>query len=128
MARLLAHAPRHFAKKSALNRCRRRGPAAATLAQRATRARAASPAAGWSSRALAPLEALELDPVRLDRGIAQTPFLVGLIVLEIAFEPFDVAVALEGQKVRCHAVEEKAVVADDDGATGEVFQRRLQRR
>jgi hypothetical protein len=40
---------------------------------------------------------------------------------QVALEPFDVAVALEGEDVGGDAVEEPAVVADDDGAAGEVL-------
>ena len=41
---------------------------------------------------------------------------------EVAFEPFHVAVAFEGEHVGGDAVEKEAVVADDDGAAGEVEQ------
>ena len=54
---------------------------------------------------------------------AQAPLLVHLIVLEIALEPFDMAVVLEGEDVGGDAVEEPAVMADDDGAAGEILQR-----
>ena len=37
------------------------------------------------------------------------------------------AVALEGEDVGGDAVEKEAVMADDHGATGEIFQRRFQR-
>ncbi len=52
---------------------------------------------------------------------AQAAEFVCLVHFEIAFEPFDVAVAFEGEDVGGEAVEEEAVVADDDGAAGEVF-------
>ena len=60
--------------------------------------------------------------------VAQAALLVFLVGLEVAFEPFDVAVALEGQDVGGQAVEEEAVVADDHGAAGEILQRLFQRR
>src|SRR5664279_5191744 len=44
---------------------------------------------------------------------------VGLVVLIVAFVPDDLAVALEREHVRRDAVEEPAVVADDDGAAAE---------
>jgi hypothetical protein len=50
-----------------------------------------------------------------------------LVVLEVALEPFDMAVALEGQDVGRDAVEEHAIVADDHGAAGEILQRLFQR-
>jgi hypothetical protein len=50
--------------------------------------------------------------VRNDAVLAQPSHLVLLVILEIALEPFDVAVALEGQDVRRDAVKEPAVVAD----------------
>ncbi len=59
--------------------------------------------------------------------LPQPAHLVGLVVLEVALEPFDVAVALEGEDVGGDAVEEPAVVADDHGAAGEILQRLLER-
>src|SRR5262249_46550757 len=73
-------------------------------------------------------EFLVFDALRQHGIIAEAPLLVFLVILEIALEPFDVAVALEGKNVGGDAVEEEAVVADDDGAAGEVFERRLERR
>src|SRR4051794_10377249 len=58
---------------------------------------------------------------------AQAPELVRLIGFEIAFEPFDVAVALEGEDVGGEAVEEEAVVADHHRAAGEILERLLER-
>jgi hypothetical protein len=59
-----------------------------------------------------------------DDGILPQPaHLVFFVVLEIAFEPFDVAIAFEGQDMRGDAVvEEPAVMADDHGAAGEILQ------
>src|SRR5262245_44570389 len=72
-------------------------------------------------------ELLVLDPVR-DGGVrAEPPHLVGLVVLEVALEPLDVAVALEGEHVGRNPIQEPAIVADDDGAAGEVLQRLLER-
>src|SRR6185437_3363867 len=59
--------------------------------------------------ALLPLRAREtlvLDPVWLVGVDAEAALLVGFVVLEVAFEPFDMAVAFERQHVRRHAVEE----------------------
>jgi hypothetical protein len=50
-----------------------------------------------------------------------------LVVLVVALEPHDLAVALEGEDVRRDAVEEPAIVADDDGAAREVEQGLLER-
>ena len=61
-------------------------------------------------------ELLVLDPVRLVRVDAQAPLPVGLVLLVVALEPDRLAVALEGEDVGGDAVEEPAVVADDDGA------------
>jgi len=58
--------------------------------------------------------------MRNDRVRAQPPHLVLLVVLEVALEPLDVTVALEGEDVGGDAVEEPAVVADDDGAAGKI--------
>jgi hypothetical protein len=57
--------------------------------------------------------------VRLVGVDAEAALLVGLVVLEVALEPFDMAVAFEGQHVGGDAVEEPAVMADDHGAAGE---------
>ena len=54
--------------------------------------------------------------MRDDRIRPQPSHLVGFVVLEIALEPFDVAAAFEGEDVGRDAVEEPAVVADEDGA------------
>ena len=70
-------------------------------------------------------EFLVFDAFRQHGVLAQSPLLVLLVILEIALEPFDVAVALEGEDVGGDAVEEEAVVADDDGAAREVFERGL---
>src|SRR5262245_26339146 len=67
------------------------------------------------------------DPLRNDCLYTEPPHLVFLVVLEIAFEPFDMAVAFEGEDVGGDAVEEPAVVADDHGAAGEILERLLER-
>src|SRR6516164_3005107 len=72
-------------------------------------------------------ELLVLDAVRDCRIRSQPPHLVLLVVLEIALEPFDVAFALERQDMGCNAVEEPAVMADDDGAAGKILERLFQR-
>src|SRR6202000_3472619 len=56
---------------------------------------------------------LILHPVRDGRVLAEPAHLVLLIILEITLEPFDMAVALEGEDVRGDTVEEAAIVADD---------------
>src|SRR6476620_2699162 len=76
---------------------------------------------------LASLEALELDAVRLDRGLAEAALLVLLVGFEVALEPFDVAVTLEGEDVCRQPIEEEAIVRDDHGATGEILQCRFER-
>src|SRR5688572_672698 len=75
------------------------------------------------ARRTSPRKLLIFDPVR-DGGIdPEAALLVLLVVLEIALEPFHVAVALEGQNVGRNAVEEPAIMADDDRAAGEILQR-----
>src|SRR6478672_4211309 len=66
-------------------------------------------------------------PVGLIRRGTEPPLPVRLVVLVVAFEPDDLAVALECQHVRRDAIEEPAVVADHDGAAAEVEQRLLER-
>src|SRR6476661_6363441 len=65
-------------------------------------------------------------PVRAGRLLAEPLHLVLLVVLEVALEPEPLRVALVGQDVRRHAVEEPPVVADDHGAAGEFEQRALE--
>src|SRR5215510_5963065 len=67
-------------------------------------------------------ELLVLQPVRDDRIRAQATHLVGLVVLEVALEPFHVAVALEREDMRGDTVEKPAVVADNYGTAGKIFQ------
>src|SRR3546814_6944951 len=66
--------------------------------------------------------------VRARRIVAEAADLVLFIGFEIAFEPFDMAIALERQDVRREAIEEEAVVADDHGAAREIFERFFERR
>src|SRR6266568_6240487 len=70
-----------------------------------------------------PRQLLVLHAMRNDAVLAETAHLVVLVVLEVALEPFDMAVALEGEDVGRDAVEEPAIMADDDGAAGEILQR-----
>src|ERR1700730_8155983 len=72
-------------------------------------------------------ELLVLDAMRNGRIRSEPSHLVLLVILEIAFEPFDATVAFEGQNVRRDTVEEPAIVADDDGTTGKILQRLFQR-
>src|SRR5690349_17636565 len=65
-------------------------------------------------------------PVRTLGFRAQATDLVFFIGLEIPLEPFDMAVAFEGEDVGGEAVEEEAVVADDHGAAGEILDRLFQ--
>ena len=63
-----------------------------------------------------------------DDGIgSKPPHLVALVVLEVALEPLDMTVAFERENVRGDAVEEPAIVADDDRAAGEILERLLER-
>src|SRR3954471_6501172 len=59
-------------------------------------------------------------PVRSGRLLAEPLDLVLLVVLEVALEPEPLGVALVGEDVRGHAVEEPPVVAHHDGAAGEL--------
>src|SRR5262245_6666619 len=66
-------------------------------------------------------------PMRLVGVSAQPGLAVGFVLRVVPVEPDDSAFALEGQDVRGDAVQEPAVVADDDGASGEVLQRLFER-
>src|SRR4029077_15263418 len=65
-------------------------------------------------------ERLVLDAMRLER-LGAAGLLHPLdVVAPRALEPRGLAVALEGEDVRRHAIEEPAIVRDHDGAAGEV--------
>ena len=70
---------------------------------------------------ISPRKFLILHPLRLNRIWPQTPHLVFFISLEVAFEPFDMGVALEGQNMGAKAVKEKPVVRNYHRASGEIF-------
>src|SRR4029077_13657069 len=72
-------------------------------------------------------EGLVAESVRGGGGGAAARPAVGLVVRVVALEPDHLAIALEGQHVRGDAVEEPAIVADDDAATREREQRVLER-
>ena len=65
--------------------------------------------------------------MRLVGGGAEAALAVGLVVLIVPLEPHHLAVAFEREHVRRDAIEEPAIVADDDGAAGEVQQRLFER-
>src|SRR5439155_576213 len=62
-------------------------------------------------------------PVRLIGFGAEAASAIGFVILIVALEPFDLAVAFEGEHVGRDAIEEPAVVADDDGAACKVEER-----
>src|SRR5690349_7477071 len=67
------------------------------------------------------------DSVRNFGSRPKASLFIRLVILEVPLEPLHVAVALEGQHVRRDPVEKEAVVADDDGAAGEILERLLER-
>src|ERR1700724_3947683 len=60
-------------------------------------------------------------------GRTQPPPAIGLVILIVPLEPYRRAVALEREDVGRDAIEKPSIVADHDGAAGEVEQRVLQR-
>src|SRR5690349_22028139 len=84
-------------------------------------------ATGGCSRFLSPHQRLVFNAVRLVGFGAEATAAVGFVIGVIALEPFDAAVALEGEDVRRDTVEKPAVVADDDGAARIVEQCLLER-
>src|SRR3954453_12004376 len=70
--------------------------------------------------ALVPAELAVGRPVRTRRLGAEPLDLVLLVVLEVALEPEPLRLALVGEDVRRHPVEEPPVVAEDDGAAPEL--------
>src|SRR5262245_65759394 len=75
--------------------------------------------AALEGRGLSAGEWLVADAVGLLGGGAETLLPISLVVLVVAFEPHDPALALEGEHVGRDAIEEPAVVADDDRAARE---------
>src|SRR5262249_43338910 len=63
-----------------------------------------------------------LDAARLVGGGADSALQVGLVGLVISFEPHGLTVAFESEDVCGDAIEEPAIVADDDGAACEVVE------
>src|SRR5216683_2042696 len=92
---------------------------------RAGRPRSGRDAASPSSSG--PHQRLVFDAVRLVGGGAEAAAAVGLVVGVIALEPHGLAVALEGEDVGGDAVQEPAIVGDDDGAAGIVEERLFKR-
>src|SRR5262249_16187981 len=81
------------------------------------------PGRNWLFRVVALTgELLVLQPVRDHRICPQTTHLVGFVILEVPLEPFHVALTLKRQDMRGDPVEEPAVVTDDNGTAGEIFQ------
>src|SRR5207302_1036875 len=91
-------------------RCRRRTPARRCGARRG--------ATTWlrCSRASAAHERLVLDAVGLVGLGAELLLAEGLVLAEVALEPAHHRVTLERQHVGRDAIEEPAIMADDDGA------------
>jgi hypothetical protein len=69
---------------------------------------------------MSPRKLLIFQPVRDDAVDAEAALFVFLVIGEIPFEPFDVAVALEGEHMRRDAIQEEAVMRDDHRAAGEI--------
>ena len=63
-----------------------------------------------------------LDPMRLVSLIAQATLTVRLVIIKVAFKPRYLAITLVGENMCGDAVEEPAIVRDDDGAAGEAEQ------
>src|SRR5690606_32475071 len=76
-----------------------------------------------TKKALAAFQRLVADAVRLVGVGAEALLLVHLVILEIALEPFDMAVALERHDMGRDAVEEPAIMADHDRAAGKIQKR-----
>src|SRR5687767_6721550 len=86
--------------------------------------------AGTSSRTFRsalPRELAVLDAMWSVRFGAEAPAAIRFVVLIVPLEPDDTAVAFEREDVRGDAIQEPAIVADDDGAAGVIEQRLFQR-
>lgn len=67
-----------------------------------------------------------MNAVGLIRFLAEPAMPVRFIIGIVAFEPHHLAVALEGQNMRGHSVQEPTIVRDHHRAAGEIQQRLLQ--
>src|ERR1700677_2736628 len=72
------------------------------------------------SRSYLPRKLLVLQPVRHDAVDPEPPLLVFLVIRKIPFEPFHMRVVFEGEHMGGDAVEEEAIVGDDDCAAREI--------
>jgi len=63
-----------------------------------------------------------LYPMRLVSRGPEATMAVGFVILVIPLEPHDLALSLEREHVRGDAVEEPAIVADDDNTARELQQ------
>src|SRR5688500_19716588 len=77
--------------------------------------------------ATASLQRLEPQAMRLRTFRAEATLLVFLVLAVVALEELDVRVAFEGEDVRRDAVQEPAVVRDDEGIARELEQRGFER-
>ncbi len=68
-----------------------------------------------------------MNAMGLFRFLAEPAMPVRFIIGIIAFKPQHLAVALEGQDMRGHAVQEPTIVRDHHRAAGETQQRLLER-
>ena len=73
--------------------------------------------------AVLPRKLLIFQPVRDDAVDAEAALFVFLVISKVAFEPFDMAAAFEGEHMGRDAIEKKAVMRDDHRAAGEIRQR-----
>jgi hypothetical protein len=79
-----------------------------------------------TSISLSTTKPLILYPLWLQRVRPQPAHLVLFVRFEVALEPFHMRIPLERQDMRAQPVEEEPVVADDDGAAGEILDGGLQ--
>src|ERR1700722_16665168 len=79
------------------------------------------------ARQFSPRKLFVLDSLRDDRIGPEPAHLVLLVILEVTLEPLDVTLAFESENVGGDAVKEPAIVADDDGAAGEILKRLFER-
>ena len=66
-----------------------------------------------------------MNPMGLIRIAAEPAMPVRFIIGIVAFKPYHLAVALEAQNMRGHAVQEPTIVRDHHRAAGEIQQRLL---
>ena len=85
------------------------------------------PEGGLAPAALCSCQTSIFDPMRLVGVDTETALSVRFVFAVIAIEILDTRIAFERENVRRDSIKEPTVVADYDGAAGEIFERFFER-